>query len=104
MQIAFYLFIAIMTDVIKRLMQQIKNIQFTKLIKAGGRLREFNFRKSMGVDGPLFTVDVADEKGSRHYILFRQKDKEWTLKTTNIPSWIEEAIQQIQNLIVAASD
>ncbi len=27
-----------------KVMTQPKNIQFTKLIKAGGRLREFNFR------------------------------------------------------------
>jgi len=80
-------------------MQYQKNIQFTNLIKAGGHLREFNFRKSMGVDGPLFTVDVADEAGGRHYLMFRLDDDHWELKTKNMPAWIEEVIPQIQSAI-----
>jgi len=82
-------------------MQYQKNIQFTNLIKAGGHLREFNFRKSMGVDGPLFTVDVADEMGGRHYLMFRLDDNRWELKTKNMPTWIEEVIPQIQTAITA---
>ncbi|MDP9042879.1 MAG: hypothetical protein M3N30_12930 [Bacteroidota bacterium] len=80
-------------------MQTQKNIQFTNLIKAGGHLREFNFRKSMGIDGPLFSVDVADQKGGRHYIIFRLEDDRWILKTKSIPPWIEEVIPQIQHAI-----
>jgi hypothetical protein len=80
-------------------MQYQKNIQFTNLIKAGGHLREFNFRKSMGIDGPLFTVDVADEMGGRHYLMFRLDDDHWELKTKNMPTWIEEVIPQIQTAI-----
>ena len=30
-----------------------KNIQFTRLVKADGRLREFNFRKYRGDEGEL---------------------------------------------------
>lgn len=33
-----------------------KNIQFTRLIKAEGHLREFNFRKVNGLHEELFTV------------------------------------------------
>jgi hypothetical protein len=76
-----------------------KNIQFTNLIKAGGRLHEFNFRRSEGTEGPLFTVDVADQNGSRHYIIFRFSDKQWILKSKIIPAWIEEVIPQIQHRI-----
>ena len=39
-----------------------KNIHFTRLIKAAGRLREFNFRK---LPDHLFHVDVSDERGNR---------------------------------------
>ncbi len=35
----------------------VKNIQFTKLLKAEGRLREFNFRKLGGQQEGIFTVD-----------------------------------------------
>ena len=76
-----------------------KNIQFTKLLKAGGRLHEFNFRRSEGASGPLFTVDVADQHGGRHYIIFHYTDKNWVLKTKDIPAWIEEVVPQIQQLI-----
>ena len=76
-----------------------KNIQFTQLIKAGGRLREFNFRKSQGPEGPLFTVDVADPNGGRHYLLFRLENDQWVLKTKFTMEWIGEAIPQIQQAI-----
>lgn len=52
-----------------------QNIQFTNLFKAGGRLHEFNFRRSNGLEGLLFTVDVADQKGDRNYIIFRLEEK-----------------------------
>jgi hypothetical protein len=80
-------------------MQHPKNIQFTNLLKAGGQLREFNFRKSLGTDGPLFTVDVVDQKAGRYYLIFRLEGKSWTLKTKNIPAWIEEVIPKIQQAI-----
>jgi hypothetical protein len=80
-------------------MQHPKNVQFTNLIKAGGHLREFNFRRSLGTDGPLFTVDVVDQKAGRHYLIFRLEGKSWTLKTKNIPAWIEEVILKIQQAI-----
>jgi hypothetical protein len=80
-------------------MQHPKNIQFTQLIKAGGRLREFNFRKSQTPDGPLFTVDTVDTSGGRHYILFRYEDNQWILKTKNMVGWIEEVIPQLKQMI-----
>ncbi|HEV3222014.1 MAG TPA: hypothetical protein VGZ90_04010 [Puia sp.] len=80
-------------------MQYPKNIQFTQLIKAGGRLREFNFRKSLTPEGPLFTVDTVDPNGGRHYILFRLEDNQWILKTKNMVAWIEEVIPQIKQAI-----
>ena len=35
----------------------VKAVTFTRLIKAGGRLREFNFRKFKKEDQELFSVD-----------------------------------------------
>ncbi|MDP4252103.1 MAG: hypothetical protein Q8918_18535 [Bacteroidota bacterium] len=74
-------------------------LQFTNLIKAGGQLHEFNFRRSMGTEGPLFTVDVADARGDRHYIIFRYEGDQWVLKSRTLPPWIEEVIPKIQELI-----
>lgn len=80
-------------------MQMIKNIQFTNLIKAGGQLHEFNFRRSMGLEGPLFTVDVADTRGDRHYVMFGLDGNRWILKTKNIPDWIVDVLPTIQEAI-----
>ena len=51
----------------------VKNIQFTKLIKVDGRLREFNFRKMTQSSGIQFSVDVSDDKGNR-IMLWLQKE------------------------------
>ena len=76
-----------------------KNIQFTVLLKAGGLLREFNFRKSAGAVGSLFMIDVADVRGERHYLMFRQENNQWILKTSEIPDWIKEVIPKIKDRI-----
>jgi hypothetical protein len=80
-------------------MEEIRNIQFTVLIKAGGLLREFNFRKSAGQIGSLFTIDVADIRGERHYLMFRLENNEWILKTAEIPDWIREVLPKIKERI-----
>lgn len=81
------------------IMMELKNIQFTVMIKAGGLLREFNFRKSAGAAGSLFTIDVADIRGERHYLLFRQENNQWILKTIEVPDWIREVIPKINERI-----
>jgi hypothetical protein len=69
----------------------IKAITFTRVIKAGGRLREFNFRKFKKEDEELFTVDTVDNRGDR--ILFRMQrsdNNHWSITQTKPPTWIEE--------------
>lgn len=80
-------------------MEQIKNIQFTILIKADGHLREFNFRKSSGITGNIFMVDVADLAGTRHYIEFHEENNQWVLKTTDLPDWLIEVVPRIYEAI-----
>ena len=60
--------------------QFIRNIQFTKLVKADGRLREFNFRKSNGLQEGLFTVDVSDDRGNRIVLRMQREDGVWKIK------------------------
>jgi hypothetical protein len=71
-----------------------KVIHFTRLIKAGGRLREFNIRKLKQLDKDVFSVDTVDDRGNR--IIFRMTteghDGKWTIAPTDfqLPSWIPE--------------
>ena len=69
----------------------IKAVTFTRLIKAGGRLREFNFRKFKKEDQELFSVDTVDDRGDR--ILFRMQrsdNNHWSITQTVAPTWIQE--------------
>ena len=69
-----------------------KVVHFTRLIKAGGRLREFNFRKLRQGDEDIFSVDTVDDRGNR--ILFHMKKDSatsWTINTQLVlPVWITE--------------
>jgi hypothetical protein len=68
----------------------IKNIQFTKLIKAEGRLREFNFRKPNGREEGLCTVDVSDDRGQRIIFKMQKDEQSWKILPQNLPNWILE--------------
>lgn len=70
--------------------QFIRNIQFTKLVKADGRLREFNFRKSNGLQEGLFTVDVSDDRGNRIVLRMQREDGIWKIVKQQLPTWIWE--------------
>lgn len=86
-------------------LQVIKNIQFSRLIKANGRLCEFNFRKLGGLQEGIFSVDVADDRGNR--ILFKMlKDKndKYIINGDGLPVWVttssdllREQIEEVMN-------
>ncbi len=70
----------------------VKNIQFTKLIKVDGRLKEFNFRKPNSRHEGSFTVDVMDDSGNR--IIFRMElaDNNWKIASQQLlPNWVVES-------------
>jgi hypothetical protein len=71
-------------------LQFIKNIQFTRLIKVDGRLKEFNFRKPNSKQEGLFTVDVIDERGARIIFNMEKTDNNWKIVNTEIPTWVVE--------------
>lgn len=78
----------------------VRNIQFTRLLKVNGRLREFNFRKLGGANEGFFTVDVSDDRGNR--IIFRvQKETDtWKLVLSQpLPAWILEKEANFHELI-----
>jgi hypothetical protein len=73
--------------------------QFTKLVKAGDRLREFNFRRP-GQAPDLFHVDVSDERGSRHmFKMHKAEADQWKIDASNLPPWIYEAEEKLSEAI-----
>ncbi len=69
-----------------------KVVHFTRLIKAGGRLREFNFRKLKQLDEELFSVDTVDDRGNRILFYMQKKDNpHWSIiQQVVLPTWIVE--------------
>ena len=77
-----------------------KNIQFTKLIKANGRLKEFNFRKLNDHKEGMFTVDVVDERDSRVFFSVQKTDGGWKIiKQSVLPGWVLENEQIFHDVI-----
>jgi hypothetical protein len=77
-----------------------KVVHFTRLIKAGGRLREFNFRKLRGLEQEMFTVDTVDDRGNR-ILLRMQKDNNnhWAILQQMLPIWIPENESKLHEAI-----
>ena len=81
-------------------LQSIKNIQFTKLVKAEGRLREFNFRKFRGDDGEmLFSVDVVDDRGNRISFRMKKESGNWKIVPGLWPAWVINVENNLHELI-----
>jgi hypothetical protein len=79
-----------------------KVVHFTSLIKAGGRLREFNIRKMRHADREVFSVDTVDDRGNR--IIFRMQKEgngSWNIVPLDqiLPAWINEVEQKLREQI-----
>ncbi len=80
-------------------LKYVKNIQFTRLIKCDGQLKEFNFRKSNGkLEGP-FTVDVIDARANRIIFNMEMVDGNWKITTENLPVWVMESEKDFHEII-----
>ena len=65
---------------------------FSKLIKAGGQLREFNFKLASLNDLSRYIVDVPDDKGERiMFSAYRNANGEWKIAAQLMPFWVHEA-------------
>jgi hypothetical protein len=65
---------------------------FSKVIKAGDRLREFNFRLTRKGTERVYNVDVVDERGNRHFFqLLPDAEGMPLILVTNVPAWVEGA-------------
>jgi hypothetical protein len=66
-----------------------KNIQFSRLVKANGALREFNFRKYSDSQGDmLFSVDVVDLRNNRIAFKMQRNESAWKIVQTPLPEWV----------------
>ena len=65
-------------------------LQFSLLVKAGGRLREFNFRKLKSPEQETVTVNVCDDRGDRILFRMQKKETDWQIMQENLPSWITQ--------------
>ncbi|HEV7621325.1 MAG TPA: hypothetical protein VGO09_06325 [Flavisolibacter sp.] len=65
---------------------------FSKVIKAGERQREFNFRQlSNGADS-RYSVDVPDDKGNRVvFSMYKDANGHWKTAAQLLPMWIHDA-------------
>ena len=80
-------------------LKYIKNIQFTRLIKVDGRLKEFNFRKPNGKQEGPFTVDVIDTNGKRIIFNMEMTDSAWKITTGLLPQWVVESENVFHEII-----
>lgn len=76
-----------------------KNLQFTNLVKADGKLKEFNFRKINGQNEAMFSVDVSDDRGNRKIFRMQKKDNRWKIIDEQVPEWIVSSESILNDLI-----
>ncbi len=70
------------------LIMRATNISFSKVIKLGDRLREFNFRKIPGSDN--YSINVSDDKGQRIlFNLLKTSENNWFIEGQNLPLWLQ---------------
>ncbi|MBK7122315.1 MAG: hypothetical protein IPH68_05540 [Chitinophagaceae bacterium] len=80
-------------------LKYVKNIQFTRLIKVDGQLKEFNFRKSNGRQEGLFSIDVIDSKGNRIIFNMEMKEGVWKITSEQLPAWVMESELSFHEII-----
>lgn len=63
-------------------------MQFTRLYKVNGYLKEFNFRKSNSSNEGKVSVDTIDDRGNRIIFFMEKIDATWKLVTPEVPAWV----------------
>ena len=79
--------------------QFVKNVQFSKLIKTEGRLREFNFRKTGVGSEEKCSVDTVDDRGNRIIFAMVRENGAWKLGSALLPKWIGQYEEQLNEAI-----
>ena len=75
---------------------------FSKVLKAGERLREFNFKLASANDDTRYSVDVPDDKGNRiMFSMYKNADNEWKIAAQLMPLWVHESEEMLSEAIEA---
>ena len=80
-------------------MYTIKNIQFTRLFKVEGYLKEFNFRKFNTSKQEKVSVDTIDERGNRIMFFMEKTEGDWKIQPQELPKWIPEQEKNLNDVI-----
>lgn len=80
-------------------MQFVKMIQFTLLVKADGRLREFNFKKLRDPAEESFSVNVCNDRGDRVFFNMYKKDNGWKVQPGELPTWVMQNEKKLQEAV-----
>ena len=75
-------------------------MQFTRLYKVNGYLKEFNFRKSNSSNEGKVSVDTIDDRGNRIIFFMEKDDKGWKLVSSDFPSWVLEQETSLNEAIL----
>jgi hypothetical protein len=77
-----------------------KLIQFSRLMKAGDRVREFNFLRMKSPDeSAAFSINVVDDRGNRIAFNMEKIDNDWKIIGGVLPSWITQNENRLHALI-----
>jgi hypothetical protein len=80
-------------------MLSFKNVQFTKLLKAEGALKEFNFRRAQNDQSIIFNVDVTDTRSNRILFTMQKQNDVWKIQKQGLPEWITKNESSLHALI-----
>jgi hypothetical protein len=74
---------------------------FSKVIRAGDKQREFNFRQTNLNDDSRYTVDVPDDRGNRIvFSIYKNADEEWKVAAQLMPIWVHNAEADLATAIL----
>jgi hypothetical protein len=76
-----------------------RNVQFSRLVKTEGKLREFNFRKSNPNGAALFFVDVTDDRSNRILFQMEKNNESWEIQPQLLPDWILKNENKLHDVI-----
>ncbi|RYZ23301.1 MAG: hypothetical protein EOO16_05690 [Chitinophagaceae bacterium] len=77
-----------------------RNIYFSRIIKAGDRQREFNFRALPSGNDTRYEVDVPDDRGQRIcFIMQRGPEGQWKTDDGPLPEWVMAAEPKLDGAI-----
>jgi len=77
------------------------NIYFSKVIKAGERQREFNFRQHPHTTTETYSIDVPDDMGQRiSFQMSKDADGNWQTTEQELPIWIQGVAAELNEAIL----